>query len=52
MTNDKFIKTIPNLSVDKLLDELDYCGFDSYYRPIREPVVAEIRKRLTSASTL
>lgn len=46
MTDEEWIKTIPFLSATALLENLDYCGYDSYYRTIREPVIAEIDKRL------
>ena len=52
MTDEEWIKTIPSLSVTALLEDLDYCGYDSYYRSIREPVVAEIKKRLERLDTL
>lgn len=31
---------------DELIDELDYCGYDSYYRDYRDDVVVEIKKRM------
>lgn len=52
MTDEEWIKTIPSLSATALLEDLDYCGYDSYYRTIREPVVAEIKKRLERTETL
>lgn len=52
MTDEEWIKTIPSLSATALLEDLDYCGYDSYYRTIREPVVAEIKKRLERLETL
>ena len=52
MTDEEWIKTIPSLSVTALLEDLDYCGYDSYYRTIREPVVAEIKRRLERLETL
>ena len=52
MTDDEWIKTIPNLTNEDLIDELDYCGYDSYYSKIREPIVAEIVKRLNATDEL
>ena len=46
MTDEEWIKTIPSLTNKELLDKLDYCGYDNYYSKIREPVVAEIARRL------
>lgn len=46
MTDNEWIKTLPSLTNKGLLDTLDYCGYDSYYSKIREPVVAEIARRL------
>lgn len=37
------LKTATN---DELIDELNYCGYDSYYRDYRDDVVAEIKKRM------
>lgn len=39
-------KAINMLTVDELLEELDYCGYDPYYDSLRKPVIAEIRRRL------
>jgi hypothetical protein len=33
-------------SVSQLMERLDYCGYDSYYRDYREQIVKEIRRRL------
>lgn len=52
MTNAEYIKTIPTLTNKELLEELDYCGYDSYYRTIREPVIEEITKRLNRIAEL
>jgi len=52
MTDEEWIKQIPSLSATALLEYLDYCGYDSYYRTIREPVVAEIDKRLKKLEQL
>ena len=52
MTDDEWIKSIPNLTNEDLIDELDYCGYDSYYSRIREPIVAEIVKRLNATDEL
>lgn len=48
MTNDG----IKNLSVEKLLEELDYCGCDTYYLDYRNIVVAEIKSRLNENEQL
>lgn len=37
------LKTATN---DELIDELDYCGYDSYYGDYRDDIVAEIKKRM------
>ena len=42
MTREEF-KTATN---DELIDELDYCGYDSYYGDYRDDIVAEIKKRM------
>ena len=34
-----------------LLDDLDYCGYDSYYRDYREEIIAEIERRLNRYKT-
>lgn len=52
MTDDEWIKNIPNLTNEDLIDELDYCGYDNYYSKIREPIVAEIVKRLNATDEL
>ena len=42
LRNDK----LKDLSVEKLLEELDYCGCDTYYLDYRNIVIAEIKNRL------
>ena len=37
------LKTATN---DELIDELNYCGYDSYYGDYRDDIVAEIKKRM------
>ena len=37
------LKTLTN---EELIDELDYCGFDSSYNEYRADIVTEIRKRM------
>ena len=46
MTDKEWIETLPNASNKELMESLDYFGYDSYYRTCREPLVAEITKRL------
>ena len=46
MTDKEWIETLPTASNKELMESLDYFGYDSYYRTCREPLVAEITKRL------
>ena len=46
MTDKEWIETLPTASNKELIESLDYFGYDSYYRTCREPLVAEITKRL------
>ena len=50
--DDEWIKTIPSLSAEELLEKLDYCGCDGYYSYVREPVMAEIKSRLLNEEKL
>lgn len=48
MKNDE----IKNLSVEKLLEELDYCGCDTYYLDYRNIIISEIKSRLNKNEQL
>lgn len=37
-------------TTDELIDELNYCGYDPYYKEYRADIVAEIMKRLQEPS--
>ena len=52
MTDKEWIENLPSVSNEALMETLDYFGYDSYYRTCREPLVAEIAKRLTKNEQL
>ena len=52
MTDKEWIENLPSASNKELMESLDYFGYDSYYRTCREPLVAEITKRLTENEQL
>lgn len=52
MNHQRELNGIKNLSVEKLLEELDYCGCDTYYLDYRNVVVTEIKSRLNENEQL
>lgn len=52
MTDKEWIENLPSASNKELMESLDYFGYDNYYRTCREPLVAEITKRLTENEQL
>ena len=46
MTDKEWIEILPTATNKEIMECLDYFGYDSYYRTCREPLVAEITKRL------
>lgn len=52
MKHQRELNEIKNLSVEKLLEELDYCGCDTCYLGYRNVVVTEIKSRLNENEQL
>ena len=43
---DGFEEELRSADTDRLIEKLDYCGYDPYYDCLRHPVIKEIRRRL------
>lgn len=43
---DELEKELRSDSTDRLIERLNYCGYDPYYNVLRDPLIKEIRRRL------
>ena len=46
MTDKEYLENLKNLSNRELIEQLEYCDCDTYYRDLWEAIIKELKRRV------